>query len=82
MKNVTGLDLVKINAARTARSGLLTEATFKLLPAPRAEATVVIRRLDDARAVAAMSRALGSPFGVSGAATIHAGMGREFRVRC
>ena len=25
-----------------------------------------------------MTRALGSPFGVSGAATIHAGMGREF----
>ncbi len=37
-----------------------------------------MRRLDDGQALEAMSRALGSPFGVSGAATLHAGMGREF----
>lgn len=78
MKNVTGLDLVKITCGALGTLGFITEATFKLLPRPRAEATVVIRRLDDARAVQAMARALGSPFGVSGAATIHAGMGREF----
>ena len=78
MKNVTGLDLVKVSCGAQGALGLLLEATFKLLPRPRAEATIVIRRLDDAAAVAAMSRALGSPFGVSGAATIHAGMGREF----
>ena len=58
--------------------GFVTEATFKLLPKPESEATIVIRRLDDARAVAAMTRALGSPFGVSGAATLSPGMGREF----
>ena len=78
MKNVTGLDLVKITCGALGTLGFITEATFKLLPRPRAEATIVIRRLDDARAVQAMARALGSPFGVSGAATIHAGMGREF----
>ena len=78
MKNVTGLDLVKITCGAQGTLGLITEATFKLLPKPRAEATVVIRRLDDATAVQAMARALGSPFGVSGAAAIHAGMGREF----
>ncbi len=78
MKNVTGLDLVKIMCGAQGTLGFLTEATFKLLPAPRAEATVVIRRLDDARAVEAMARALSSPHGVSGAATIHSGMGREF----
>jgi glycolate oxidase FAD binding subunit len=77
-KNVTGLDLVKITCGALGTLGLVTEATFKLLPRPRAEATVVIRRLDDARAVAAMARALGSPYSVSAAATIHAGMGREF----
>ena len=78
MKNVTGLDLVKITCGALGTLGFITEATFKLLPRPRAEATIVIRRLDDARAVEAMAMALGSPFGVSGAATIHAGMGREF----
>ncbi len=78
MKNVTGLDLVKINCGALGTLGLVTEATFKLLPVPRAEATIVVRRLDDARAVEAMGRALGSPYSVSGAATIHAGMGREF----
>jgi glycolate oxidase FAD binding subunit len=78
MKNVTGLDLCKINCGAHGTLGLILEATFKLLPRPEAEATIVIRRLDDAAAVTAMTAALGSPFAVSGAATIHAGMGREF----
>ncbi|MDE3174684.1 MAG: FAD-binding protein [Pseudomonadota bacterium] len=78
MKNVTGLDLVKIVCGAQGTLGFVTEATFKLLPAPPAEATVVIRRLDDARAVEAMAKALSSPHGVSGAATIHPEMGREF----
>ena len=77
-KNVTGLDLVKIACGAHGTLGLITEATFKLLPKPRAEATVVIRRLDDAAGVTAMARALASPFSVSGAALIHVGMGREF----
>jgi glycolate oxidase FAD binding subunit len=78
MKNVAGLDLVKLNCGALGTLGLLTEATFKLLPRPESEATVAIRRLDGARAVAAMTAALGSPFGVSGAAALPAGMGREF----
>ena len=77
-ENATDRDLVKITCGALGALGLVTEATFKVIPRPRAEATVVIRRLDDAAAVAAMTRALQSPHGVSGAATIHAGMGREF----
>jgi glycolate oxidase FAD binding subunit len=78
MKNVAGLDLVKLNCGALGTLGFLTEATFKLLPKPESEATVVIRRLDDAGAGAAMTAALGSPFGVSGAAMLSPGMGREF----
>ena len=78
MKNVAGLDLVKLNCGAFGTLGFLTEATVKLLPKPESEATIVIRRLDDARAIAAMTAALGSPFGVSGAAMLSPGMGREF----
>ena len=78
MKNVAGLDMVKLNCGALGTLGLMTEATFKLLPKPESEATLVIRRLDDARAIAAMTAALGSPYGVSGAAMLSPGMGREF----
>ena len=78
MKNVTGLDLVKIQCGAHGALGLILEATFKLLPRPETEATIVLRRLDDAQACEAMSRALGSPYAVSGAAAIHSGMGRDF----
>lgn len=68
MKNVTGLDLVKLMAGSHGTLGVLTEVAFKLLPRPETTMTLVLDGLDPAAAVTAMTEALATPFGVSGAA--------------
>ncbi|MBB4104240.1 FAD-binding protein [Allorhizobium borbori] len=68
MKNVTGLDLVKLLAGSRGTLGFITEVTFRVLPVPRATETVVIAGLDDAHATAAMATAMSLPVEVSGAA--------------
>lgn len=68
MKNVTGLDLVKLLAGSYGTLGVLTEVTFKVLPVPRAEKTVVVSGLNDAEAQMAMSAAMATSCEVSGAA--------------
>lgn len=70
MKNVTGYDLVKFLAGSYGTLAVLSEVTFKIMPTPEVEATLVLAGLDDRRVVAALSAALASPFGVTGAAHI------------
>jgi glycolate oxidase FAD binding subunit len=68
LKNVTGLDLCKLLAGSHGTLGVITEVTLKVLPAPEAVGTVVLPGPNAAAGVAALSAALGSPFGVSAAA--------------
>jgi glycolate oxidase FAD binding subunit len=75
MKNVTGLDLVKLHAGAMGTLGFMTEVIFKVIPRPPAVATLVFHGLDDARANALMCAAMGTPFEITGAAHLPAGLG-------
>jgi glycolate oxidase FAD binding subunit len=72
VKNVTGYDLCKLMAGSWGTLAAMTEVTVKVLPRPETEETLAILGLDEARAMPAMSRALGSPCEVSAAAHLPA----------
>lgn len=77
MKNVTGLDLVKLQAGAWGTLGLLTEVTFKLLPKPERQATLVFEGLSDEQGVSALCQAAGTPFEATGLAHLPAGIGAK-----
>ncbi|GAC1348276.1 MAG: glycolate oxidase subunit GlcE [Acetobacteraceae bacterium] len=72
LKNVTGLDLCKLLTGSHGTLAVLTEITLKVLPAPELTSSLVLPAADAARGVALLSAALGSPYGVSGAACLPA----------
>ncbi len=68
LKNVTGLDLCKLVAGSHGTLAVLTEITLKVLPVAEGTGSLILPGLGPTRGVTALSAALGSPFGVSGAA--------------
>jgi glycolate oxidase FAD binding subunit len=75
MKNVTGLDLVKLLAGSHGTLGVLTEVAFKVLPIAERVASVVLDGLSPEAGAKAMAAAMGTPFDVTGAAHVPRGLG-------
>ena len=68
MKNVTGYDIVKLMAGSWGTLGLLSEVSFKVLPMPAAQATLVISGINADIAVDVMTASLNTAFDVTGVA--------------
>jgi glycolate oxidase FAD binding subunit len=73
VKNVTGYDVCKLMAGSFGTLAVFTEVTVKVLPAPEEVRTLVLTGRDPRSGVAALTRALHSPYDVSGAAHLPAG---------
>lgn len=74
MKNVTGYDMVKLMAGSFGTLGVLTEISMKVQAIPQAEATLVLRGQTMADACADLRAALGTPWDVTGACFVGAGI--------
>ena len=78
MKNVTGYDLSKLMAGSHGTLAILTEVTFKVLPKPESEETLVIVGCEDEAAIEVMTEASGLPHEVSSLAHVPANVTASF----
>jgi glycolate oxidase FAD binding subunit len=67
MKNVTGYDLCRGLAGSWGTLAVISEVTFKVLPAPEDTGTLILLGLPDEIAVEVLCTAMASPYEVSGA---------------
>src|SRR5690606_3797937 len=74
VKHGTGYALCKLLAGSYGTLAVMTDVTIKVLPRPEKTYTVLLLGLDDTAAAQAMTRALGSPHEVSGAAHLPAAL--------
>ena len=73
MKNVTGYDLARLMCGARGTLGVLSEVSLKVLPKPEATATLLFEGLGHTATQAVLTRAMQSPFDVTGAARLPAG---------
>ena len=64
---------MKLQCGAHGTLGFLTEVVFKVVPRPETALTLALHGLDDARAVAALTLAIGTPFEITGAAHLPGG---------
>jgi glycolate oxidase FAD binding subunit len=74
MKNVTGYDLCRGLAGSWGTLAVLSEVTFKVLPAPEDTGTLMLFGLPDDIAVEVLCTAMASPFELSGAVHLQAAL--------
>lgn len=72
VKNVTGFDIPRLLAGSWGALAVMTEITLGLTPAPESDLTLAFAGLEDAAAVALMTRALGAGVDVAAAAHVPA----------
>jgi len=66
MKNVAGFDTFRLQAGAMGTLGLITEVSFKVLPLPAADETLVFEA-DACSAIATMNKLAGQPLPLAGA---------------
>jgi glycolate oxidase FAD binding subunit len=74
LKNVTGYDVARGLSGSWGTLAVMTEVTFKVVPKPERTATLVLPGLTDELAAEVMCQAMATPYEVSGAVHLPAGM--------
>lgn len=80
MKNVTGYDLARGLAGSWGTLAVLTELTFKVLPMPETQVTLVWQGLPDDIAVELLTAAVGTPYEVSGASHLPEALAKRLQL--